>query len=160
ARKKFRKLSGKQRNYVKTRIFQIASEIIRIAKENYANIVFEDIKHMKARKGKYSRNARKKINRLPYALFRHAITHKAMQEGIKTIPINPKYTSQTCPRCGKRKKPTQYNYFRCDCGFEANRDRVASMNICIRASQILPSITTLCPDAGAVVNQPVWSDDG
>ncbi|MHA1626603.1 MAG: IS200/IS605 family accessory protein TnpB-related protein, partial [Candidatus Asgardarchaeia archaeon] len=149
-------LSGKQRNYVKTRIWQIVSEIIKLARENYATIVIEDIKHLRVRKGKINKKARRKINRIPYGFFRFALEHKAIQEGIKVIAINPKYTSQTYPRCGKRRKSTQHNYFRCKCGFEANRDRVASQKICLRASRSLPSMAQY-PEAGAVVNQPVWS---
>ena len=159
ARRKFNIISGKQRDYVRTRIWQIVSEIIRIARDNYATIFIEDIKNLKAEKGKMNKRARKKINRIPYGLFRFALEHKALQEGIKVVAIDPKYTSQTCPRCGNKRKPSKYNYFRCKCGFEANRDRTASMNICIRASQSLPSIMTLCPNAGAVVNQPVWSNE-
>jgi len=157
---KFRMLGGKQRNYVKTRVWQVVSEIIKLAKENYATIAIEDIKHLRVRKGEINKKGRKKINRIPYGLFRFVLEHKAMQEGIKVIAINPKYTSQTCPRCGKRRKSTQYNYFRCECGFEANRDRTASQNICLRASRLLPSITAQYPEAGAAVNQPVWSYEG
>ncbi|MFF2531514.1 zinc ribbon domain-containing protein [Brevibacillus sp. NPDC058079] len=42
--------------------------------------------------------------------------------------VNPAYTSQTCPICGMRNKAVDRRYT-CGCGFQAQRDRVAGINI-------------------------------
>jgi putative transposase len=39
-----------------------------------------------------------------------------------------RYTSQTCPACGKRHKPKNRIY-KCSCGFQFHRDAVGSINI-------------------------------
>ena len=56
--------------------------------------------------------------------------------GIKVVKINEAYTSQTCPKCGSRKKPNNRNYT-CKCGFKYHRDGVGAINI--RQIRILES---------------------
>ncbi|MGC8936391.1 MAG: IS200/IS605 family accessory protein TnpB-related protein [Candidatus Methanomethylicaceae archaeon] len=63
------RLSGRQRNYVKTRMWQIANEIVNLAKELNANIAIERLRHLRKRKGEWRKKSRKKVNRIPYALF-------------------------------------------------------------------------------------------
>ena len=43
--------------------------------------------------------------------------------------ISEEYTSQTCPNCGNRYKPSGRNYSWVVCGFEAHRDAVGAYNI-------------------------------
>lgn len=56
------------------------------------------------------------------------IEYKAREVGILVKKINPEYTSQTCPSCGMRNKPTNRNYS-CACGYHSHRDRVGALNI-------------------------------
>jgi len=129
---KLKRLSGRQRSYVKTRMWQIANEIVRLAKQFNANIAIERLRHLRKRKGEWSRKSRRKTNRIPYGFFRHALKHVAEREGVIVREVKPNYTSQTCPKCGHagRENWRGYVYFRCvRCGYEANRERVASLNI-------------------------------
>ncbi|MFQ6137453.1 MAG: zinc ribbon domain-containing protein, partial [Candidatus Hydrothermarchaeales archaeon] len=99
-----------------------------------------------------------KVNRMPYALFRSCLEHKAMIEGIPMVAVSPRHTSQRCPKCGHTSKKNWrgYSYFRCrECGFEANRDRVASVNICHGAGEAIPMTKAQIPVAGGSVNAPV-----
>jgi len=83
--------------------------------------------------------------RIPYALFRHTLSHKAEQLGIPLTEVPPQHTSQTCPRCGHVSKQNRKNWrqFRCvECDFTANADRVASVNICRKANQIATYLVT------------------
>ena len=43
--------------------------------------------------------------------------------------VGEEYTSQTCPECGNRYKPSGRNYSCVLCGFEAHRDAVGAYNI-------------------------------
>lgn len=163
AGKKLKILSGRQRNYVRTRIWQLVSEIIGLAKEYKAAIVIEDIKHLRVPKNKWRKKSRKKVNRIPYGFFRFALEHKATIEGIPVIAIDPKYTSQTCPKCGHRSRANwkHYSLFRCKkCGFEANRDRVASQNICLRADNFWTANNIQISQAEVAVNQLVCPIEG
>ena len=78
------------------------------------------------------------------------------------MEIEPSYTSQTCPRCGHVSKRNWrgYVYFRCvECGYEADRDRVASLNIAERATRIANPKGRI-PLGGAPVKGHVWRDEG
>lgn len=134
---KLKGLSGRQRDYVKTRIWQVANEIVELAKEFSANIAIERLKDLRKRRGEWTKESRRKTNRIPYYFFRHALACVAEREGVFVEPVTPKYTSQTCPRCGHVGKENWrgYVHFKCvKCGYEADRDRVASLNIALRAA--------------------------
>ena len=50
-------------------------------------------------------------------------------EGIKVEYINPQYTSQRCPCCGKLNKVRDRKYVCKACGFNTHRDRLGAINI-------------------------------
>jgi transposase len=84
--------------------------------------------------------------------------------GIRIVEVPAKHTSQTCPRCGyvSRRNRVNWRYFRCRrCGFEANADRVASVNICRKAIQfaIYPVTRDQVLPTGAPVSVPVRQDE-
>ncbi|MHA1859540.1 MAG: transposase [Candidatus Asgardarchaeia archaeon] len=86
-----------------------------------------------------AKRAPEKSTASPYGLFRHTLKCVAKREGVVVEEIKPNYTSQTCPRCGHVGKENWrgYVYFRCTkCGYEADRDRVASLNIAERATRV------------------------
>lgn len=56
------------------------------------------------------------------------IAYKAALAGISVVYVNPAYTSQTCPHCGKRNHAKDRTY-KCSCGYTAHRDRVGAVNI-------------------------------
>jgi putative transposase len=63
-----------------------------------------------------------------YGLLTLQLENKLSRYGIEFIKISEAYTSQTCPHCGKRHKPTGRNY-ECECGYKQHRDLVGAMNI-------------------------------
>jgi putative transposase len=159
---KLKKLSGKQRNYVRTRMWMISNEIVKLAKRFNANIAIERLKHLRKRKGEWSKRSIRKVNRIPYGLFRHALNHVAEREGVAVREVKPSYTSQTCPRCGHIGKENWkgYSYFKCvKCGYEANRDRVASLNIAKRATLVADPAKGQFPLGNAPVSGHVLKDE-
>lgn len=48
--------------------------------------------------------------------------------GIEMVKVKEYYTSQTCPSCAKRHKPTGRDYA-CKCGYKQHRDIVGAINI-------------------------------
>jgi IS605 OrfB family transposase len=65
--------------------------------------------------------------------LRKMIEYKAMLRGAKVIAVDPRYTSQTCPKCGHKEKSNRdkkRHRFRCKkCDYQSNDDRVAAMNL-------------------------------
>ena len=76
----------------------------------------------------YGKCANQKLHQWSFGKIAELITYKAKVLGINVRKIDESYTSQTCPKCGHRKKPTSRNYT-CPCGFEYHRDGVGAINI-------------------------------
>lgn len=136
---KLKLLSGKQKRYVKTNIWMLANEIVKLAKMYNVDIIaIEALKYLRRKKGQLSKASRRKINRIPYGLLKHCLKSVCQREGIQLALVDPKHTSQQCSKCHhiSKKNWVGYKLFRCEkCGFECSRDRNASVNIAARASQ-------------------------
>lgn len=76
----------------------------------------------------YGKRANQKLHQWAFGKIAELITYKAKALGIKVETIDESYTSQTCPKCGSRKKPTNRNYT-CRCGLKYHRDGVGAINI-------------------------------
>ena len=76
----------------------------------------------------YGKRANQKLHQWPFAKLTDMLTYKCKAAGIKVKQIGEKYTSQTCPSCGQRHKPSNRNY-KCECGFQYHRDGVGAINI-------------------------------
>ena len=82
-------------------------------------------------------------------LWRKAIEQKCEANCVCLHYVEPRYTSQTCPRCGNVDKGNREGIlFRCtECGYEANSDLNASINILNRLRQEKPSyLADIVPD--------------
>ena len=76
------------------------------------------------------------------------MSYKLEEKNKLLIMVNPKYTSQTCNKCGyKDKLNRKSNDFKCRrCGYELHSDLNASLNI----AQLGKSFLSRLP-----VNQPI-----
>ncbi len=69
----------------------------------------------------------KSISDAGWGIFVLYCTYKAAWVGRTLVKVNPKYTSQTCPRCGRmRKKTLAERWHSCECGCEMDRDTAAA----------------------------------
>jgi putative transposase len=59
----------------------------------------------------------------------HKLKEKLGRYGVNIEEISEAYTSQTCPNCGNKYKPTSRNYICNVCGFTMHRDLVGAYNI-------------------------------
>jgi IS605 OrfB family transposase len=67
---------------------------------------------------------------LSYRRLEHWIDWQCEKQGVPVITVNPRGTSSTCPKCSSRLVEKGYRRLRCPrCGFEADRDTIAVMNI-------------------------------
>ncbi len=132
ARRALRKLRGYEADFTKTRCYQIAHEIVGLAVEHNAGIAIENLDGIN--RTKLRRKTDRKVKRMPYHEFRQALESVAFQHGINVVPVSPRHTSKMCYRCGNvsRNNRKSQALFSCNCGFEANADRVASVNIASR----------------------------
>ena len=77
----------------------------------------------------------------PYYDLEQKLIYKAAMRGQKVINVDPAYTSQTCPKCGRRDKTSRdkrLHLFRCTgCGYTSNDDRIAAMNLYCMGNEYL-----------------------
>ena len=76
----------------------------------------------------YGHKANQKLHQWQFAKLSDMISDKCKAVGIKVKQVSEKYTSQTCPACGQRHRPSNRNY-KCKCGFVYHRDGVGAINI-------------------------------
>jgi putative transposase len=75
-----------------------------------------------------------KLSSWRHGKLRRYLTYKAEAEGMRTVLVDERYTSKTCPNptCNHRHKPAG-RLFQCPvCGFQAHRDLVGAANILSR----------------------------
>jgi putative transposase len=78
--------------------------------------------------------SQQEISLWSHGKIRQFLTYKAQATGIDVVLVDEHHTSKTCPRCGRRYKPTGRVY-RCPnvvCGLVAHRDIVGAVNILSR----------------------------
>jgi putative transposase len=78
---------------------------------------------------KKGKNVNQKLNQWEYGLIVKLLKYKLGNQGIKLIKVNEAYSSQICPCCGFRHKPTNRNFKCKNCGSEFHRDIVGAWNI-------------------------------
>lgn len=71
--------------------------------------------------------------------FRKKLEYKAQLHGHKVLIVDPRYTSQMCPKCGythKKNRNKKTHTFCCTkCGYCSNDDRIAAINLCAKGIQ-------------------------
>ena len=109
-------------------------------------IVIGKLKGIRDR-AKFSKKSNQKVHHWAFARLQSMICYKAELAGLTVKFVSEAYTSQTCPKCGNRKKPTNRNYHCNHCGFEYHRDGVGAINIWNKVSGF-----SLSPVVGAMAS--------
>lgn len=78
--------------------------------------------------------------------FREMLEYKARMYGHKVIVVDPRYTSQTCPKCvhvDKKNRNKKNHTFECkNCQYRSNDDRIGAMNLYRKGVETLISTGT------------------
>lgn len=105
---------------------------------NLSDLVIENLKFIQIdTKKRVNKATRKLLSKWNLGLWHRAIEQKCEANCVCLHSVDPKYTSQTCPRCGNVDKGYRDGVlFKCTaCGYEANADLNASINILNRFRQ-------------------------
>jgi IS605 OrfB family transposase len=137
AKRKLKKISGKERRFKRDVNHCISKQIVLTAKGTNRAIALEDLKGIR-NGGTVNKAVRKLIYKWAFYELAQFIQYKAKLYGVPVFFVNPRYTSQTCSNCGyvsKNNRKSQ-SLFICEkCGFSENADINASFNIAHRAKQ-------------------------
>ena len=124
-----KRLSNKEQRIMKDIDHKLSREIVNCAIRNgVATIKLEEIANVRQQTRKSRKNNRSLSN---WSFYRLAsfIEYKAKLAGIQVEYVDPAYTSQICPACGRQNHANDRTYH-CECGFMSHRDIVGAMNIC------------------------------
>lgn len=106
---------------------KISKQIIDIAIKREANISFEQLSGV--RNARSCKGFKYFLNSWQFFRLQKNVVYKSKLRGIKTVFIDPCYTSQDCSNCGTRNKTITKKYH-CDwCELDIHRDKNASFNI-------------------------------
>ena len=115
-------------NQIRDCLHKHTTQLVKLCEErNIGTIVLGDLTGVRDNIN-YGRRANQRLHQWAFGKVTQLITYKAKALGIKVEVIDESYTSQTCPKCGNRKKPSNRNYT-CKCGFTYHRDGVGAINI-------------------------------
>ncbi|WP_252177064.1 transposase [Endozoicomonas sp. 4G] len=110
-----------------------ANKMIDFAVERQAGtLVVGDVTEIarnKRKQKKGSRRSNQENSGNPLGRLVEYLTYKGKLRGVDVVKINESYTTQTCPKCGHRHKPSGRNYKCQGCGYVAARDEVGACNI-------------------------------
>ncbi|ADH62597.1 transposase, IS605 OrfB family [Allomeiothermus silvanus DSM 9946] len=140
-RRLWERLTGREARFVNHTLHTPARRIVD-GLEPGDTLAIEDLTHLRSRTAKRGKKERHLHNLWPYARLRSLLEYKAALRGVQVVAVDPRHTSQECPRCGHTAKENRKSQalFRCAaCGFQHNADWVAAHNIALRAGpQALP----------------------
>lgn len=144
ARKKLKQIGSRENRYVTDVNHQITKALV----DKYPRgtmFVLEDLTSV--------RNVTEKVrvkNRYisvswAFYQFRQMLEYKAELNGQKVITVDPKYTSQTCPKCGhvdKANRNKKLHTFKCqNCQYQSNDDRIGAMNLHRKGIEHIGAVT-------------------
>ncbi len=143
ARRKLRRLSGRQRRYQADVNHVISKRVVAVAQGTARGIALENLQGIRER-ATVGRRQRARHHNWAFSQLRAFIEYKAQLAGLPVVLVDPRNTSRTCPECGcvdKRNRPSRAE-FRCiECGFAGPADAVAARNIRARAVVMQPMVS-------------------
>lgn len=132
ARKRIKEMGSRENRYVKDVNHQVTKALV----EQYPKgtlFVLEDLTNVRKATEKVHVHNRYVSVSWAYYQFKQLLEYKAQLYGHKVITVDPRYTLQTCPKCGhvaKQNRNKRTHTFTClNCAYTSNDDRIAAMNL-------------------------------
>ena len=132
SRKRLKVIGQRENRYITDINHQITKALI----DHYGSntlFVFEDLGGVRKSTEKVKIKDRYVSVSWSYYQFQKMLEYKASLVGSKVIYVNPKHTSQMCPKCGhieKSNRDKKNHIFCCkNCNYKSNDDRIGAMNL-------------------------------
>ena len=145
ARKKLKQIGSRENRYVSDVNHRITKALV----EKYPKgtmFVLEDLTGVRSATEKVYVKNRYVFVSWAFYQFRQMLEYKAELNGQKVIVVDPKYTSQQCPKCGhieKGNRDKKSHTFKCkNCQYQSNDDRIGAMNLHRKGIKHIGVVTT------------------
>lgn len=126
-----RKFGNKEQRWMRDQDHKVSRTIVNEAvAHGVGTIKLENLENIR-KSASTSRKNNHSLHGWSFYRLAQYIEYKAALAGITVAYVNPAYTSQTCPVCGKRHHAKDRLYVCPDCGYHSHRDRVGAVNILI-----------------------------
>jgi len=140
ARRLLKRRSKKERRFQQDVSHTITKRIANQARATGRAVGCEDLKGIRSRIGHVRKSQRRTHSSWAFGQFTTYLAYKCQERGVPFVLVDPRYTSQTCSRCGHCEKANRHSQssFLCrSCGFAANADINGAENIRVKALDIL-----------------------
>lgn len=145
ARKRLRQIGSRENRYVTDVNHQVTKALV---EKNPRGTLFvlEDLSGVRQATEKVCVRNRYVSVSWAFYQFRQMLAYKAELNGQKVIVVDPKYTSQTCPKCGhveKSNRNKKMHTFCCkNCQYKSNDDRIGAMNLYHKGIEYIGTVIT------------------
>lgn len=136
AKRLLRKRRRKEQRFATDINHCISKQIVSDAKGTGRGIAMEDLGGIRERLNTVRKAQRRELSSWAFFQLRQFVTYKAVMAGVEIQFVDPRNTSRTCTKCGhidKKNRKTQSRFECTACGFVANADINAAINIGRRA---------------------------
>jgi len=116
----------REHDRVQHRLHQVADSVLSFAWTRRSAIVLEDLRGIKHKKNK---ELNRRLSMWPRRKLHQIIEYKAEWRGIPVVKVDPRYSSRTCPICGRIRDSRMGTEFKCECGWHLDRHINASLNL-------------------------------
>ncbi len=145
AKRRLRKLAGRQRRYQTFTNHCISKALVTDAERTGRGLALEKLKGIRGRVTARGGDARARLGNWAFGQLGDFLSYKAKRAGVPVCFVDPRNTSRECRACGcidKRNRRDQAT-FRCiACGYEAHADTNAAANIRQRALAARATVMT------------------
>lgn len=134
ARKRLKAQSGREARFRRHENHVISKRLVATAKDTGRGIALEDLKGIRDRITVRARQ-RARHSGWSFAQLRMFVEYKAALAGVPVVAVDPRDSSRTCSACGhcdKGNRKTQASFVCLHCGYSANADFNAALNLRIR----------------------------
>lgn len=132
AKRRLRRLSGKQKRFQKDTNHCISKRLVVTAKRTARGIALEELQGIRERVRVRSAEQRARHSNWAFNQLRQFVTYKAQLSGVRVVTVDPRYTSQRCSACGhteRANRRTQAEFCCVVCHFATSADYNAAINI-------------------------------
>jgi len=129
ARRLMEKYSKRERNRARDIMHKITTTIARELVSLNHGAILEDLRYIKERILNRCKDLNRKLSKWNARQFQFMLEYKLKWFGLPVKYVNPANSSKTCPLCSGRLATYEGRLLKCKCGFVADRDVVAVLNL-------------------------------
>lgn len=150
AKRRLRKLSGKQARFQKHTNHCISKALVLDAERTGRGIALEQLRGIRGRV-KARSNQRARLGNWGFAQLGSFVSYKAKRAGVPVVFVDPRNTSRQCRECGcidKKNRLNQAEFSCTSCGHQSPADLNAARNIRAKVSVTKPCVLAAWPRQG------------